>query len=178
MKRIILTILFLIIKLSIITVAGYEVESNSFPFTNQFSPSKSWESSNAVALVDFAFSHSIAPVLSAQNTEVNDADVKAELKTDPLFYPNPFRLADGAQLGYQLSKDMDVEIRIYDLFSREIFRDYYPAGTNGGFGGDSTYNKIQFNKSSFGEDLSAGIYFFVIINEGNVLGKGKFAVRP
>lgn len=99
------------------------------------------------------------------------------LETRPLVYPNPFSLSDGAVLGYRLSRNADVEIRIFDIRANQIFKQRYDAGAYGGIG--NTYNKLSINRSIFGGyDLPAGIYFFVISSEGRVIGKGKFAVVP
>ena len=97
------------------------------------------------------------------------------------FYPSPFYLETGSVLGYELAQDMDVEIRIYNLFGNEVFRQSYVAGTQGGLGhsGHQFYNKIAFTKESFrGVDMSSGVYLFVLINNGKVIKKGKFAIRP
>jgi hypothetical protein len=70
---------------------------------------------------------------------------------------------------------MDVEIRLYDIRANEIFRKTFLASH---FGGMSGYNKVVFDRSTIGRyDLPTGIYFFVLIHEGRVLGRGKFAVK-
>ena len=89
-----------------------------------------------------------------------------------LFNPNPFKLSDGAKLGFELSRSDDVEIRIYNLRLQEVYR------KNHSFASSNTYKKIDFNASSFEFDLSAGVYIFLIVKEGKVLYKGKFAVLP
>lgn len=108
--------------------------------------------------------------------ETVEENTVAELVGDPLNYPNPFRLKEGTTLGYRLSKNMDIEIRIYDMRANEIFKEVLPAGTAGAQG---TYNTLFIDPETFYySDLSAGIYFFLIMNEGKVLGKGKMAVIP
>lgn len=99
----------------------------------------------------------------------------------PYFYPNPFYIETGSTLGYELTQDMDIQIRIYNMAGNEIFRSNYMAGTMGGLGNANHqfYNKIAFDQSSFrGHDLSSGIYLFVLINNNKVIQKGKFAVKP
>jgi hypothetical protein len=99
----------------------------------------------------------------------------------PYFYPSPFYLESGSTLGYELAQDMDIEVRIYNLFGNEVFRQSYLAGTQGGLGhsGHQFYNKIAFTKESFrGVDMPSGVYLFVLINNGKVIQKGKFAIRP
>lgn len=108
------------------------------------------------------------------NLEANDANAAIEGKiTDPpLMYPNPFRFEDNPVLGFGLNKPMDVRIVIYDMLANKIL-DTTHAGMDG-------YNRIQFTRELFGgHDLSAGIYFYLVLNdEGEVLGKGKAAVIP
>lgn len=94
----------------------------------------------------------------------------------PLFYPNPFRLSEGAMLGYRLSKDLDIEIRIYNMLAQEIFRGYYMAGTPGGVRG---YNRLMFTSYTMNQfNLPSGVYFVLIMNKGNLLAKAKFAIKP
>ena len=116
----------------------------------------------------------------------NDPDLKSGIsllsvnpavKGTPLFYPNPFRQHEMVELGYHLSKNLDIEIRIYDMRAIEVYKKFFPAGTNGGFG-EPFYNRIQFFPSDFGFPLSSGVYVFLLINDSNVLAKGKFAVIP
>lgn len=105
-----------------------------------------------------------------------DAAILAEVIGKALFYPNPARQTDTAQLGYQLSKNMDVELQMYDMMANRIFRGVFLAGANGGKAG---YNKLTLNLDTFsGHFLSAGVYFYLILHEGKVLARGKVAVVP
>lgn len=93
-----------------------------------------------------------------------------------LFYPNPARQMEKPNLGYQLSKNMDIEIQMYDMMANRIFRNTFLAGTNGGKEG---YNRLTLNLDTFsGHFLSAGVYFYLIIHNGHILAKGKVAVIP
>ena len=113
----------------------------------------------------------------------------------PLVYPSPLPMSlvrsnsNGANpqqdpfLGYQLSKHMDMELRMYDSFALEIFRKTFPRGTEGGKGGveanESNYNKLYLNTAFFNNKmLPSGVYFYVFIKDGEVVAKGKFAVVP
>lgn len=122
-----------------------------------------------------AISDSELSVIVAQGKAL-DASIPAEVIGKALFYPNPARQADLAKLGYQLSKNMDIELQMYDMMANRIFKSTFPAGTNGGKSG---YNKLTLNLDSFsGYALSAGVYFYLIMHDGKVLAKGKVAVIP
>ena len=111
---------------------------------------------------------------------VTPASTEPKLNTIPLVYPNPLKLRTGGHLGYRLSVDMDMEIRIFNIRGYEVYRDFYRAGVDEGaigFGNTSHYNRIPLNSSNLG-GLPSGAYFFILIYEGKVIGKGKFAIRP
>tara|TARA_A100001015_G_scaffold318276_1_gene437687 strand:- start:2947 stop:3594 length:648 start_codon:yes stop_codon:yes gene_type:complete len=112
------------------------------------------------------------------------ADVPSELLGDPLFYPNPFRFTNnntatgvaGGVLQYQLSKPMAIEIQMYDIFGRRIWSKQCAANSECG---RAQINKITFNKEALnGYELSSGVYFYIFIFEGKVIGRGKVAVVP
>jgi len=95
-----------------------------------------------------------------------------------LNFPNPFSFsADGkTEIGYRLSADMDIEIRIYNLVGQEMANWRIPAGEEGG---DDRYNKVTIDRATFnGRALSAGVYYYVLIYQGQILGKGKMMVVP
>jgi hypothetical protein len=116
------------------------------------------------------------PLRSIEGDVADELSIESKILGTPLFYPNPFSISSGAELGYKLSKNMDLEIRIYDIRANEVFRETFLAGTYGGIYG---YNKVSFDVSTIGRyALPAGIYFFVLINNDKVLGRGKFAVKP
>jgi hypothetical protein len=105
-----------------------------------------------------------------------EAAVTAEVLGKPLFYPNPARQAESPKLSYVLSKNMDVEIRVYDMMANMILKTQFPAGSQGGKSGA---NWLTISNSTFDQyQLSAGVYFVLIMHEGKVLGKGKVAIIP
>jgi len=112
-------------------------------------------------------------------------DVAEELLEDEPFqvrgrvlnYPNPFTMDEGTTIGYYLSKQMDVTLKIYDMYGAEIFSEDYEAGSEGGLAPYEGYNRIPITKASFGgQELRTGVYIYMIINDGTVLSKGKMAV--
>ncbi|MFC1752047.1 T9SS type A sorting domain-containing protein [Thermoproteota archaeon] len=112
------------------------------------------------------------------SSQADDFDPSVTTLTKrPLFYPNPFRLTDGSILYYELSANQTIEIRIFNIRGQQVFSTVYPAGTNGGSGGIGVDNQVAFGSSNIG-NLPAGIYFFILMGEGKVIGKGKFAIIP
>lgn len=108
--------------------------------------------------------------------DLDEADVKAEVIGMPLAYPNPFRASQGTELGYELSKDMDVEIRVYNMFGHMVRQEFYYSAEEGGTKG---YNRVALSgEDAMGRTLSAAAYFYLIISDGDVLAKGKMAVIP
>ena len=65
---------------------------------------------------------------------------------------------------------MAILIKGYSLQGFEVFSINCPAG---GLGGSSGYNKVPFS-----ERLNPGIYYYLVIYEGKVLGKSKMLVKP
>ena len=112
------------------------------------------------------------------------SDGPKELHGEPLFYPNPFRFSNvnketgesGGTLHYILSQPMDIEIQMYDIFGRRIWKKACAANSSCG---QASQNTIAFNKSELnGYEMSAGVYFYIFIFEGKVIGRGKVAVVP
>jgi len=108
----------------------------------------------------------------------DDDDMEAAVIGKALVFPNPFRQNSetGAELGYRLSKDMDLEVHIYNMFSQRILKRTFNSGVVGARKG---YNKLNINQDTLdGEILSAGVYFYLLIHNGEVLSRGKMAVKP
>ena len=130
--------------------------------------------------VDFK-SHAVSSAqtqLSSSLSQDTDSTLSPEILDMPLVYPNPFRqsIKEGAILSYVMNKDFDVEIHIYNMLSERVFKQTFLAGSIGARKGS---NRLKINNESLlGYNLSAGVYFFVIINDGNVLSKGKMVVKP
>lgn len=115
---------------------------------------------------------------SAITSSIDFEDVTAAVIGKALVYPNPFRQnsVKGGILGYELSKPMDIEIHMYDMMGHLIVKRTFNKGADGGKFG---YNKLRLNEDLLEKtSLSAGVYFFLIMNNGALLKKGKMAVKP
>jgi hypothetical protein len=114
-------------------------------------------------------------ILIPDLTDNTDIEVSA---TNLFNYPNPFRLKSGTLIGYTLSKDMAVQLLVYNVFGHKIYEKDFNEGVNGGKGAPF-YNKIEFNDDIVGGGtLSSGVYFFILVHESDVIGKGKMAIIP
>jgi hypothetical protein len=127
--------------------------------------------------------------LIVQNDTITTSNDPLKMEGSLLNFPNPFRLTDSIREGthsystmirYQLNQDAATEIRIYDQFANEILRQSYAFGENGGMGNANNFtNSILLKKADFNTpNVPAGIYFYLLLNEGKILGKGKMAIVP
>ncbi len=118
--------------------------------------------------------------LVVENQTITSSVAPLRMVGNLLNFPNPFQLKNGTTIRYQLNQDAAIEIRIYDQFANEILRETYAFGTNGGKGNLLNFtNSIELKQESFNTpNVPAGIYFYTILNEGKVLGKGKMAIVP
>ena len=106
------------------------------------------------------------------------AGTEPALIGDPLFYPSPFRFSEGGTLQYYLSTPMDITIQMYNIFGHRVYERDCAASSECGLG---TKNEITFDSTTTelnGNELSAGVYFYLLIYEDEVLGRGKVAVVP
>ncbi|MFC1496184.1 T9SS type A sorting domain-containing protein [Candidatus Margulisiibacteriota bacterium] len=92
-----------------------------------------------------------------------------------LNYPNPFNPNNGpTEIGYQLNRDTNIMIYIFNTLGQMVWKRNYPAGTSGGRAG---YNTINWNGySDFGHLCPNDIYLLRIVADGKVIGKCKIAV--
>jgi hypothetical protein len=99
-----------------------------------------------------------------------------KLESQPLNFPNPFTNPGigTTAIAYKLSKSADITLTIHDLMGNQIFKRNFPARAPGGSAG---YNEVPWDgKASDGELAGNGIYVYLIIGEGKVLGRGKLTV--
>ncbi len=119
--------------------------------------------------------------LAIQKETIQTSNKPLQIVGKLLNFPNPFSLKDGGTtIRYQLNKDAPIELRIYDPFANEILRDSFSFGQNGGAANTNDYvNNVLVKKETFNtNNIPAGIYFYAILSEGSVLGRGKMAIIP
>ncbi len=94
----------------------------------------------------------------------------------PYNYPNPFTPASGQSttIKYSLANDANVKLVIYDITGRMVYSQLYASGSNGG---QVNVNRVEWNgKDALGNTVGNGVYHFLLINEGSVIGRGQMAV--
>ena len=159
----------------------YQVfDSRKKEFNPILNLNQSVKQTNKLKVVSFGFK-SAENGINQDESAAQDptfSNIAAEVIGNALVYPNPFRQNSdsGGILGYKLSKPMDIVIHIYDMLGHLIVKQHFNAGA---VGGNAGYNKLRINNQLLdGHQLSSGVYFFLILNNNELLSKGKMAVKP
>jgi hypothetical protein len=124
-------------------------------------------------LTDTAGRYSINLVTSATQVDAPPSEFKLEQN-----YPNPF--STSTAISYQINKQADVTVTVYDILGREIRR--FAAGNQGA----GVHGMLWDGKNNAGEVVSRGIYFYQlrVQNETRVkkmlygFGGNEMAVSP
>ncbi|RAP34311.1 hypothetical protein DID77_01425 [Candidatus Marinamargulisbacteria bacterium SCGC AG-439-L15] len=174
----------LLLILCPISYGALSLESHSFNLIHRINNDSSINSDDTLIPIQIKYSFIENSALSSGKLSLADnidlfEDIEPALLTAPLTYPNPFVLRDGAQIGYRVSKPMNLDIYIYNMRGHLIAKKLAAEGTPGGGLDANAYTKFPINAELFNNfDLSSGIYFYLIVHEGKVLGKGKMAIIP
>ena len=137
----------------------------------------SFSGGDSLVLLKLTYS-SIIPIVepgSALNAVSSEVTSPLELIQAPLFFPSPFEVTDeSVRLYISHNKGVDaqeIETRIYDMRGSEVFRMTESVISGGAI-------DLELYKTH--SHLPAGVYFYLVFHEGEVLGKGKgkFAVIP
>lgn len=92
-----------------------------------------------------------------------------------LNYPNPFKKSAATTIGYRLSQDANIELRIYTLTGHLLVTKSFAAGSPGG---QSGYNTIEISSNDFPSGGAADVYVYVLLNNDKVLGRSKMGILP
>ena len=105
---------------------------------------------------------------------------EARLLRGPVANPNPFNPLSSnpnyqvTRIAYELSNDMDIELRIYNTIGELEWRRELIAGEPGARIG---YNEVVWNgNSEFGGLLGNGVYILHLLSEGKVLKSYKIVI--
>ena len=107
----------------------------------------------------------------SRTTKIDTGELKA---LSVYVYPNPYRGIGNMAIGYQLNKNADTAIYIFNAIGRLIFKRTYISGAEGAHIG---YNEITWDaKDDFGNLLSNDVYFLRVVSDGKPVGRTKIAV--
>jgi len=91
-------------------------------------------------------------------------------------YPNPFKPGleqNPVTFKYELSKETQIKFILYNEAGKIVFQKICPAGTSGGYAGE---NILEWDTlDMFGDPAPIGPYYYFIITDGKILGKGSIA---
>ena len=99
-------------------------------------------------------------------------DVSSQVSTSSILevksllnYPNPISDLNGTQLGYELSHDATVSVKLYNLAARLLWSQSILSGSVGAKGG---YNKVWVPcTDSYGRTLPNDTYIVLVKADGN-----------
>ncbi|MFH2033582.1 MAG: hypothetical protein ABIJ26_02615 [Candidatus Margulisiibacteriota bacterium] len=101
--------------------------------------------------------------------------IAIDIESIPLNYPNPFDpRTQTTSIAYVLSKSANIELRLYDLMGNFLYKANFAADAAGAKAG---YNEVTWDgKTGSGTTVGNGIYIYVLLSDGKLLGKGKISV--
>ena len=122
------------------------------------------------------FGLSDSPALSVGDllSNASDSDLILKLTDTPLNFPNPFRNISGTEMQYTLNKDATIDFLLFNLAARQVLKKTFPSGFPGGSSGP---NHVSLTGSEM-SGLPAGLYYYLLLADGSVLGKGKMVLLP
>lgn len=97
------------------------------------------------------------------------------LNDRPLNYPNPFVMSTGTSIVYFLNSSATIDLHIYTAYGSQVYQQTFDSGSQGGQAGP---NEVPVNQDLVGDSWPSGVYFYLLMNDGEVVGKGKLALRP
>ncbi|MFA6548395.1 MAG: hypothetical protein WCT39_00490, partial [Candidatus Margulisiibacteriota bacterium] len=98
----------------------------------------------------------------------------------PITFPSPVHLKTDTAVTFQytLSRDMNIEISLFDVSGQMVKKLSFAQGAEGGAAG---VNKVRWDlMTDQGQRSASGICIFTLVNRetGKLLGKGKFTALP
>ncbi len=92
---------------------------------------------------------------------------------NPLNYPNPFEPSAGTTIKYYLSANAETKVLIYDMTGKLVWQKKCRSGSTGG---QINLNEVLWDgKDNFGSRIAFGPYYYFIVSDGKVIGKGEMA---
>ncbi|MCX5750100.1 MAG: hypothetical protein NT099_00250 [Candidatus Saganbacteria bacterium] len=159
------------------------IDSSTTYFKNLTSPSTYDASTGNLTYVLNLSTGTHTIVISAVDYNNNTSTYTRTVRVDTgdpaaamaYIYPNPFNPLNGpAKIAYQLNRDSDVTLYMFNEINQLVWKRVYLSGVNGGKSG---YNEISWDgNTDFGDLAGNGPYFLRIVSGGKMIGKIKIAV--
>ncbi len=134
-------------------------------------------SSNTISLLSMSLSIvQLNNISNGGQLSLNNTDTASLIISEVLPYPNPMSLRNSGHLYYRLNKNQTLNCMVFDRFGRKIVEKTFPAGSNGG---KVDINNVPLNREFFNNyPISSGVYFIIILSDGEILKRSKLAVIP
>jgi hypothetical protein len=116
------------------------------------------------------------PQIEIVRSPFQDSEETARITERPLAYPSPIRSSNSESgIYYALSNAMNIQLKVYDIRGNLVYQRSASAGAEGAQLGR---NKMALTTAIMGFPLQAGTYFFLLISDGKIVGKGRFGALP
>lgn len=113
--------------------------------------------------------------LGDQTEEVEDLrndssqNQNAEIIGDVLPYPSPMPWSsNNGYIGFRLTASATCKLKVFNMRGH-LIKILHHEGTQG-------YNRLIFSKESFGDDLSTGVYTYLLFINSKIAKRGKVGV--
>lgn len=90
-----------------------------------------------------------------------------------LVYPNPVNWVAGAELGYKLTDNSNVTLKVFNMRAQLMGQRTISRGAIGGIVG---YNRIPLSSVISQSDIPGGAYFVILMVNSKVIGRTRFVV--
>jgi len=99
-------------------------------------------------------------IITSVSPDINNIPSEFQLEQN---YPNPF--SESTAIVYKLNKQIDVQLRIYDILGREVRKFNFENQTSGIHG-------IHWDgRNNYGGKLAPGVYFYQLVSGNNSITK-------
>lgn len=166
-------------------LSSIEVDGVFTPFSSLSGPSAGYDASTGILTYTFGFTSDGTHSLAIHAVDINDnvslyskalkINTSGSSSAGLYMYPNPYNpLSGSGAIAYNLSKDSDVVLYIFNAVGQIIVKRNFVSGSEGGRTG---YNEVPWDgRTDFGHVAGNDIYFVRLLSEGKVIGKTKIAV--
>lgn len=148
------------------------------PLEDPMRPGQSIETDSQLKNLSFVWGIDSDTALSPVNSVSTQGMTPGKILRGPLNFSNPFRSGEGTTIWFVFNvasgylTDKQTTLRLFDMYGNEIYREDISAILTSGT------VQIPISNAKLGFDLQPGPYFYFIVEETSILGKGKMLVLP